>query len=143
MSWVTPPTWTNGETLSATKLNQLSDGVSFLNGLGAGPAPVMLSAANGDFFCPRHRHRYLQVRYYSSNGDYIRIKYNGSTIFQDGDPEDGEFWMLHNGTTVMDLNSVGGFVAYGQPYVLTIETNAYSGGGILVRLVTESNSSSI
>ena len=140
MAWVTPPTWTNGETLSATKLNQLSDGVTFLNGLGAGPMQGVLSAAGGYYFFPRHRHRYLHVRYYASGGDDIAVKLNGSNIFHDGAPDDGENWMLHNGTTVMDLDSVGAMVAYGQPYVLQV---AVSGGTMLVRYVTESNSTSI
>lgn len=91
-------------------------------------------------FIPRHRHRYLHVRYFSSAGSDIAVKLNGSTIFHDGDPEDGEFWMLHNGTTVMDLDSVGGMVVYGQPYVLQV---VVAGGTMLVRYVTESNSASI
>jgi hypothetical protein len=143
MAWVAPPTFTNGEILSATKLNQLSDAVTFLNGLGGGPAPVLLSTAGGDYFCPRHRWRYLQIRYYANNSDFIKVNFNGATIFQDGDPDNGERWMLHNGTTVMDLDSVSGFVAYGQPYVLTISTNSYSGGATLIRLVTESSLASM
>lgn len=142
MAWSTPPTFSNNEVLSATKLNQLSDCVNWLNGVGAQPAPMMLSAPNGSnwYYCPRHTHRYLQVRYYANGGDDIAVKYNGGNIFHDGAPDDGENWMLHNGTTVMDLDSVSGFVAYGQPYVLNI---VIAGGTMYVRLVTETSTSAV
>jgi hypothetical protein len=127
--------------LTATKLNQLGDGVNWLNGVGAQPAPMMLSIQQGWYFCPRHTQRYLQVRYGANNSDYIEVWFNGVKIFFDNDPDNGENWLRQGGvsTAYLDLDAVAGFVAYGQPYVLEIRTNAYSGGYTLIRLVTETN----
>jgi hypothetical protein len=145
MPWTTPPTFVNGETLTATKLNQLGEGVNWLNGVGAQPAPMMLSAQQGWYFCPRHTQRYLQVRYAANNSDYIEVYYNGTKIFYDNDPDNGENWLRQQGvsTAYLDLDAVSGFVAYGQPYVLEIRTNANSGGYTLIRLVTETNVAAI
>lgn len=151
MAWVTPPTWTNGETLGATKLNQLSDAVRFVNGLGAGPAPlgtVQTATATTSyvFWCPRHRHRYLQVRYWTDGADEINVWFNGVKIFYDNDPDNGEQWLRQGGvsTAYLDLNAVSGFVAYGQPYELTVELKPAAGGTtIKLRLVCESNLQSL
>lgn len=145
MAWSTPPTFVNNEVLSATKLNQLSDCVNWLNGVGAQPGPLMLSVQQGFYFCPRHAQRYLQVRYAASNSDYIEVYYNGTKIFYDNDPDDGENWLRQGGvaTAYLDLNSVSGMVAYGQPYVLEIKTNAYSGGYTLIRLVCETSTAAV
>ena len=145
MAWVTPPTFADGEVLSAAKLNQLSDGVNWLNGLQAAPAAIGLTLAatsttSYEFWCHRHRHRYLQIRYWTDGADEINVWYNGTKVFYDNDPDNGDLWMLHQGTTVMDLNSVAGMVAYGQPYVLTIELKPLAGGKIIkLRQVSEMN----
>lgn len=148
MAWSTPPTFADGEILSATKLNQLSDGVTYLNGLQSAPAAMNLcqtvtSTTDFEFWCFRHRHRYLQVRYWSNgsgSGDEISIWYNGAKIFYDNAPDIGENWLKHLGTTVMDLNTVAGFVAYGQPYSLTVRVVPSSGGKLMtLRLVAEMN----
>ena len=38
MPWVTPTNFTDGETLTATRLNELANAVRFLNGVGGAPA---------------------------------------------------------------------------------------------------------
>ena len=145
MPWSAPPTFADGEILSATKLNQLSDAVTFLNGLQAAPAAIGLvqiatQTTQYVFWCNRHRHRYLQLRYWTDGADEINVYYNGTKVFYDNDPDNGDLWMLHQGTTVMDLNGVAGMVAYGQPYELTIEVKPLSGGKtIKLRQVSEMN----
>lgn len=145
MPWTTPPTFVNGEVLTATKLNQLADAVNWLNGVGAQAAPMAISMQQATYFCPRHTHRYLQVRYGANNSDYIEIYYNGTKIFYDNDPDNGENWMRQQGVSnaYLDLDNVAGFVAYGQPYVLEIRTNAFSGGYTAIRLVTESSATAL
>lgn len=151
MAWINPPTWTNGERLGATKLNQLSEGVAFLNGLGGQPGAISLvqtatSTTNYVYWCHRHRQRYLQVRYWTDGADEINVWYNGVKIFYDNDPDSGEQWLRQGGIAsgYLDLNAVAGMVAYGQPYELTIEVKPLSGGKtIKLRLVTESNLASL
>lgn len=148
MAWGTPPTFADGETLSATKLNQLSDGVTYLNGLGA--APVVAAAVQAEtvgsggggqtlyFWCHRHRHRYLHLRYWTDGGDDIKIYYGATQIFHDGDPDGGEYWI-----TAVDLDAVSGMVAYGQPYELRVETLINANKTMKIRMVTEANTASL
>lgn len=151
MAWMNPPTWTNGETLGATKLNQLSDAAMFLNGLGGQPAAVGLvqvatATTSYVFWCNRHRHRYLQVRYWTDGGDEINVYYNGVKVFYDNDPDNGEQWLRQGGVAsgYLDLDGVAGMVAYGQPYELTIEVKPLAGGKtIKLRQVCESNVASL
>ena len=148
MAWVTPPTWVDGEVLSATKLNQLSDGVNYLNGLGVVPAVVSAvqaetvgSGGGGQtlyFWCPRHRHRYLHLRYWTDGGDDLKIYYGSTLIFHDGDPDGGENWIA-----AVDLDAVSGMVAYGQPYELRIETLINANKTFKVRMVTEANTTTL
>ena len=82
----------------------------------------------------------MQLRYWTDGADEINVYYNGTKVFYDNDPDNGDLWMLHQGTTVMDLNGVAGMVAYGQPYVLTIELKPLAGGKtIKLRQVMETN----
>ena len=151
MAWVTPPTWVDGDILGATKLNQLSDGLSYVNGLGAQPAAMNLVAAatatsSFTYWCNRHRQRYLQVRYWTDGADEINVWFNGTKIFYDNDPDNGDQWLRQDGspTGYLDLNSVAGFVAYGQPYELLIEVKPLSGGKtIKIRQVCESSTPSL
>lgn len=136
MAWVAPPTFASGEILTATKLNQLRDGVMFLNGLGAAPAALTAAVSVSgtySFWCHRHRHRYLHLRYWGSSANDIKIRYNGVEIFHEGDPLNGDNWI-----TPVDLNAVAGFVAYGLPYELTVELSN-GGGQLKLRLLAEMN----
>lgn len=148
MAWSTPPTFTDGETLTATKLNQLSDGVTYLNGLGAAPAIVAAqqvetvgSGGGGQtlyFWCHRHRHRYLHLRYWTDGGDDIKIYYGATQIFHDGDPDAGDNWI-----TAVDLDAVSGMVAYGAAYELRVETLINANKTMKIRMIAEANTTSL
>ncbi len=85
MAWVTPAEFVTNETLTAAKLNQLVDGVAFLNGLSAGPIPpfaVVTSNNNTQVIVDynvRHRSNYLHIVTTHNGANRFVVSVNGDT----------------------------------------------------------------
>ncbi len=142
MAWVSPPTFVDGATLTAAQLNQLSDGVRHLNGLGGQSVGATLEAHHTNdtpasyYYAGRHTHRYLHIIYYGSNGDDINVYYGGSSIFHDGNPNAGKV------DAVVDLQTALPGLAVGTWYELQVILEANSGGQVSVWWIGESQSAS-
>lgn len=116
MPYTTPPTFVNGQIVSAAQLNILSDDIEFLNGIMAGPnipfQSITWDTNSGEHtWYVRHRHRYLHYSFSitSDPADDVKIYYNGVQIFHDGAPGEGYQ------TSYRDLNAYGTWTA-GQWY---------------------------
>jgi hypothetical protein len=141
MSFVTPPTFVDGAVLTATQLNQLSDGVRFLNGLGGQSigATLMVNHTSDTpavyYYAGRHTHRYLHILYVGTLGDDLLFENGATTVYHDGNPENGYV------DAVVDLQTVLPDLAVGQWYVLTATMSTQSAGdSIAVWWVGESQS---
>lgn len=116
MPYTTPPTFVNGQIVSAAQLNILSDDIEFLNGVMAGPnipfQSVTWDTNSGEHtWYMRYRHRYLHYSFQISSdaADDVKIYVNGSLVFHDGAPAQGFQ------TSYVDLNSLGLIVGTWYP----------------------------
>lgn len=98
MPWVTPANFTDGETLTATRLNELANAVRFLNGVGGAPAVgenswyETVGAGGGSttrYKHIRHKHNYLKIYYWSDGIDSLKVYVNGVQVYNDGAPPNG------------------------------------------------------
>lgn len=98
MPWVTPPTFADGETLTATKLNALGDAVRFLNAVGGAPSVGEASwyetvgAGGGGttrYKHIRHKYSFLKVYYWSEAADSLKVWVNGTQVYNNGNPANG------------------------------------------------------
>lgn len=108
MPYQTPPTFVDGQKISALQLNILSSDIEFLNGVMAGPnipfQSITWDAYSGEHtWYIRHRHRYLHYSFQIANdpADDVKIYYNGVQVFHDGAPGEGFQ------TSYRDLNAYG------------------------------------
>lgn len=142
MSWVSPPMFVDGAVLTAAQLNQLSDGVRYLNGLGAQSIGATLMVAHtrdtaaSYYYAGRHTHRYLHILYMGVLGDDLRFENGATTVYHDGNPENGFV------DAVVDLQTVLPGLAIGQWYELkaTMETQGGGTATINVWWIGESQS---
>jgi hypothetical protein len=115
MAWVTPPTFSTDEILTAYKMGILSDDLEHLHGLISGANPAMASAVltvDGDaFFVIRHTGRYLHGVYLCQAD--IKIYYDATEVYHDGAP-DGVVNDSIN--PPIDLNTFG--LTIGQLYIV-------------------------
>lgn len=141
MSFVTPPTFVDGNVLTAAQLNQLSDGVRYLNGLGAQSvgATLMVNHTSDTpaiyYYAGRHTHRYLHILYVGTQGDDLLFENGETTVYHDDNPEDGFV------DAVVDLQTVLPGLAVGAWYELKATMSTQSAGdSIAVWWVGESQS---
>lgn len=90
MAWTTPPTFSNGDILTAAKLNILSDDLAFLEGRGNSPSiPFMVykfSISVNLTYMVRHKYRYLHWQYVNPGANAhdsqtrMRILYNNTEV---------------------------------------------------------------
>lgn len=109
---LTPPSWTDGELLSATKLNALTDSINALKGLSLGPGPNCISATDTASYWSRRNYRWVHVRYAFSGGNTVRIRINGAQELASA--TGGEQWHT------FDLDSVQSPPGYGTFYEIQI-----------------------
>lgn len=134
MPWVTPPTFSTAEVLTAAKLNQLVDGVVFLNGLGAGPIPPFRVVVSTDnvaqtaYYYLRHRSRYLHVVTSHNGANRLNVTVNG-VLRHNTVPAAG--WV----DTVLDTNSWG--LVIGAFVSVNVEIRADPGDTMRLIYVTE------
>lgn len=109
MAWTSPPTFADGNYLSAAQLNTLSNDVAHVWAAVQQPAPpfirVAFSGASTWTGGIRHKHRYLYYNIYLESGTHetLSIAYNGTTLYTDGVDRTAPYsWA---GT--LDLNSLG------------------------------------
>ena len=97
MAWTTPPTFTDGNVLSATQLNVLSDNCEYLYGLVTAPnvpfsslksTGTSLDSTNNSWFI-RHKYNYFHFRIEFGtediHADGLGIYLDGNEIFQSDD----------------------------------------------------------
>lgn len=89
MAYVTPPTFVDGNVLSAAQLNILSDDIEYLHGVTDTPNfGFVLRGASASTILAyyiRHKHRYLHYRYRIETHDAneVQIEYGGEMIDAD------------------------------------------------------------
>ena len=123
----------DGTVLTAAWLNNLADNANFLASLGGIPnlafSHVATSTGQSLYWHMRHRHRYLYVLVsFVNNADYFNVKYNGSTVYTNGDP---------SGTPPIkcDLNSLG--LTVGNWYTVQVDCGFVAGSSMDLKLIYE------
>ena len=111
MPYQAVPTFANGNILSASQLNILSNNIEYLNGFAVSSNQAMTSVhleQDGDaYFLIKHTHRYLHTKFRAL--DRCRIYYDATNVYNvDNFPGDE--------TATIDLNSFG--LVTNQYYVL-------------------------
>jgi len=107
MAYVTPPTFTTGNILTATNLNTLSDDIEFLYGLANGvnlgfDIGVFTVTAEKTWYI-QHKHRYLHYIYTvgSDPCNEIQVYYDATLVNETLSTAEGSF------SGYIDLNSFG------------------------------------
>jgi hypothetical protein len=133
MAYTTIPTLSDGSILTASHLNLLGDNANYLYSLGGIPnlgfPHVATSTGQSLYWQVRHTHRYLYVLVsFVNNADYFNVKYNGSTIYTNGDP---------SGTPPVkgDLNSLG--LTIGNWYTVQVDCGFVAGSSMDLKLIYE------
>ena len=138
MPWITPANFVNGETLTATRLNELADAVRFLNGVGGTPSVgenshyETVGAAGGSttrYKHIRHRYNYLKVYYWSDGIDALRVYVNGVQVYSNGDPP--------NGHQVVSINIAAQGIAMLAFYEVRVEIEINPNKSIELKMVQE------
>ena len=133
MSYTTIPNLADGQVLTASWLNLLADNANFLNSLGGIPnlafSHVATSTGQSLYWHMRHRHRYLYVLVsFVNNADYFNVKYNGSTVYTNGDPSGTP-------TIKIDLNPLS--LTVGNWYVVQVDCGFVGGSSMDLKLIYE------
>lgn len=133
MSYTTIPTLADGQVLTASWLNLLADNANFLNSLGGVPnlafSHVATSTGQSLYWHIRHRHRYLYVLVsFVNNADYFNVKYNGTTVYTNGDPSGTP-------TIKIDLNALS--LTVGNWYVVQVDCGFVAGSSMDLKLIYE------
>lgn len=143
MPYTTPPTFVNGQIVSAAQLNILSDDIEFLNGVMAGPnipfATMFWDAYSGEHtWYVRHRHPYLHYSFTigTDPADSVKIYFGGVLVFNDGAPGVGAQ------TGSRTLSSFGTWTV-GQWYPIRFEYDKQNGSTCLVNYLIQSASASL
>lgn len=124
MAWTAPPTFTDGNVLSASQLNVLVEDLNYLRGLVAGasmPFPGFYTTDGGSYYVPlRHVYNTLEIKFEGVNLDDIRIYYGATEVYHDGDPDTGVY--------TIDLTPFG--LVANAFYRVRIELSMTGGGWI-------------
>ncbi len=133
MPYTTIPNLSDGSILTSSWLNLLADNANYLNSLGGVPnlafSHVATSTGQSLYWHIRHRHRYLYVLVsFVSNADYFNVKYNGTSVYTNGDP---------SGTPPIkcDLNSLG--LTVGNWYTVQVDCGFVGGSSMDLKLIYE------
>ncbi len=119
MPYQAVPTFVNGNILSASQLNILSNNIEYLNGFTVSSSQAMTSVRLGQdgdaYFLIKHTHRYLHTKFRAR--DRCRIYYDATNVYNvDNFPGDE--------TATIDLNSFG--LVTNQYYVLKFSLESTS-----------------
>ncbi len=134
MAWVTPAEFVANETLTAAKLNQLVDGVAFLNGLSAGPIPpfaVVTSTDNTQVIVSynvRHRSNYLHIVTTHGGANRFVVTVAG-TVRTTSIPASGTV------DTVLDMSAYG--LVVGAFVLITVDFRADENDTFSLLYITE------
>ena len=112
------PTWTNGELLSAYKLNQLSDAANTVLGASIAPSGIFCTRGVNQTWYLRRRWRYLHVAYSVTlhGGDNLDVSIDfGTSSGNDYTHGSDVSWQWRT----FDLDAVGD-VAVGAWYGVTV-----------------------
>lgn len=83
MTVIVAPSWTDGELLSAAKLNQIADAVNAIKGASMAPSGVFMQTGDDKTFYMRHRYRYLHVTWYNTGTPTFTVNVNGNNELVD------------------------------------------------------------
>lgn len=133
MPYTTIPALSDGSILTSSWLNLLADNANFLYSLGGVPnlafSHVATSTGQSLYWHMRHRHRYLYVLVtFVNNADYFNVKYNGSTVYTNGDPSGTP-------TIKIDLNPLS--LTVGGWYVVQVDCGFVAGSSMDLKLIYE------
>jgi hypothetical protein len=112
MAWTTPPTFADGDILTASQLNILAENQNYLAGI-AGSVNVGFpqTTLNGDvsvYYTVVHSYNNLHIRFHEVNTDSSLRVYYGSTLVYTS-PQDG-------GTFTVNVDLSGAGLTLGQIY---------------------------
>lgn len=135
MPYTSPPTFTTGNVLSAANLNTLSDDVEYLYGAvqqtnAASYAYELGPGSGATEVADKWRIRYktntlkYDIRVEQGTLDALRIKLNGTTVFNDGTDRSNPY--TYAGT--VDITSLG--LTLGTWYTLTVEADGEPGSSV-------------
>jgi len=133
MPYTTIPSVSDGNVLTAAWLNTLADNANYLASLGGIPnlafSHVATSTGQSLYWHMRHRHRYLYVLVtFVNNADYFNVKYNGSTVYTNGDPSGTP-------TIKLDLNPLS--LTVGNWYTVQVDCGFVGGSSMDLKLIYE------
>ena len=133
MPYTTIPSVSDGNVLTAAWLNTLADNANYLASLGGIPnlafSHVATSTGQSLYWHMRHRHRYLYVLVtFVNNADYFNVKYNGSTVYTNGDPSGTP-------TIKLDLNPLS--LTVGNWYTVQVDCGFVGGSSMDRKLIYE------
>ncbi len=133
MPYTTISSVSDGNILSAAWLNTLADNANYLASLGGSPnlafSHVATSTGQSLYWHMRHRHRYLYVLVtFVNNADYFNVKYNGSTVYTNGDPSGTP-------TIKLDLNPLS--LTVGNWYTVQVDCGFVGGSSMDLKLIYE------
>jgi hypothetical protein len=134
MAYTSPPTFVNGNILTASQLNLLADDVQFLAGIAGRiniPFQSIISGAGSGIDAVwqiRHTHRYLlyYITQNASTSDQMKIRYDGTEIYSDtGDRAAPYLWSGY-----VDLDSSPGGLTVGDWYQIDLDIVQKTGSGV-------------
>lgn len=133
MPYTTIPTLSDGSILTSSWLNTLADNANYLASLGGIPnlafSHVATSTGQSLYWHIRHRHRYLYVLVsFVNNADYFNVKYNGTSVYTNGDPSGTP-------TIKIDLNPLS--LTVGSWYVVRVDCGFVGGSSMDLKLIYE------
>lgn len=147
MPWTTPPTFADGNILTASQLNILSDDLEYLSGVTeavntpfTGLITSLPLTSSNNLWRIRHQHRYLHYRIYSTSGtsDYVKVYYDGEVAYDDSGNRAGP----HLWAGYADLDSVAPGLVVGTYYDLWVEADG-DAWTLRVEFLGESDSTSL
>lgn len=142
MAWESPPTFVDGQTLTATQLNKLSNAVNYLNALGGAPSmgflQTIVTGTNiSTWYSVWHRNRYLHVYCAINSGNKpsnVSVYYNGGSSLGGLPAGNGPYHL------VFDLNSLG--LTVGTRYNLEIRISTGATDKFAIQYIAEMTASS-
>ena len=114
MTVIVAPTWQDGELLSATKLNQITDATNAIKGASMAPTAIFMQTGDDKTYYCRRRYRYLHVTWYNTGSPTFTVKINGTTVYTDTTARTSAY------TTTIDLSGLGSPPTVGTWYSILV-----------------------
>lgn len=114
MTVIVAPSWTDGELLSAAKLNQLTDAVNAIKGASMAPTAIFMQTGDDKTFYCRHRYRYLHVTWYNTGSPTFTVNVAGNNELVDTTARTSAY------TATIDLDGITAPPTEGEWYAILV-----------------------